>query len=62
MAVAIFETASRAGFINLVISGSVTLYFFAIKGKRPYLIVATGLLGVVIMATAGGAVGLSGLK
>jgi O-Antigen ligase len=54
MAVAIFETASRAGFIDLIISGSVTLYFFAIKGKRPYLIVATGLIGVVIMAAAGG--------
>ena len=44
MAVAIFETASRAGFIDLVISGSVTLYFFGIKGKRPYLIVATFLV------------------
>jgi hypothetical protein len=54
MAVAIFETASRAGFIDLIISGSVALYFFAIKGKRPYLIVATGLIGVVIMAAAGG--------
>jgi len=54
MAVAIFETASRAGFIDLIISGSVTLYFFAIKGRRPYLIVATGLIGVVIMAAAGG--------
>jgi len=54
MAVAIFETASRAGFIDLIISGSVTLYFFAIKGKRPYLIVVTGLVGIVIMAAAGG--------
>jgi hypothetical protein len=54
MLVAIFETASRAGFIDLVISGSVTLYFFAIKGKRPYLIVATALAGIVIMAAAGG--------
>ena len=54
MAVAIFMTASRAGFIDLVISGSVTLYYFAIKGKRPYLIVATALVGVVVMAAAGG--------
>jgi len=54
MAVAIFMTASRAGFIDLIISGSVTLYFFAIKGKRYYLIVATGLVGVVVMAAAGG--------
>ncbi|MGD0793005.1 MAG: hypothetical protein ABR920_14660 [Terriglobales bacterium] len=54
MAVAIFKTASRAGFIDLVISGSVTLYYFAIKGKRPYLIVATALVGVVVMSAFGG--------
>jgi O-Antigen ligase len=54
MVVAIFMTASRAGFIDLVISGSVTLYYFGIKGKRYYLIVATALVGVVVMASAGG--------
>jgi hypothetical protein len=54
MTVAIFMTASRAGFIDLVISFSVALYYFAIKGKRPYLIVATGLVGVVVMVGAGG--------
>lgn len=54
MAVALFETASRAGFIDLVISFSVALYYFSIKGKRPYLIVASGLIGVVVMAAAGG--------
>jgi O-antigen ligase len=54
MAFAIFMTASRAGFIDLVISGSVTLYYFAIKGKRFYLILATALVGVVVMAAAGG--------
>src|ERR1019366_4124408 len=47
-------TASRAGFIDLVISGSVALYYFGIKGKRSYLIVATALVGVVVMAAAGG--------
>jgi O-antigen ligase len=54
MAVTIFLTASRAGFIDLVISGTVALYYFGIKGKRLYLIVATGALGMLIMATAGG--------
>ncbi len=54
MAFAIFMTASRAGFIDLVISFSVALYYFAIKGKRLYLIVATGLIGVVVMAAVGG--------
>ncbi len=54
MLITIFETASRAGFIDLVICGSVTLYYFAIKGKRTYLLVATVLLGVLIAVTVGG--------
>jgi hypothetical protein len=54
MMVAIFMTASRGGFIDLVISGGVTLYYFGIKGKRYYLIVATALVGVAVMASAGG--------
>ena len=54
MMLAIFMTASRAGFIDLVICGSVTLYFFGIKGRRFYLIVATGIVGAVVMAAAGG--------
>jgi hypothetical protein len=54
MGVAIFETASRAGFIDLVISFSVALYYFGIKGRRFYLIVATALVGAVIMAAVGG--------
>jgi hypothetical protein len=54
MVVTIFLTASRAGFIDLVISGSVALYHFGIKGKRPHLIVATALVGLVVMATVGG--------
>lgn len=53
MAVTIFLTASRAGFIDLVISFSVALYYFGIKGRRFYLIVAAGLIGILVMATAG---------
>jgi hypothetical protein len=54
MLVALFETASRAGFIDLVICGSFTLYLFAIKGKRMYLLVATAFLSVLIGASVGG--------
>ena len=50
----IFLTASRAGFIDLVCSYSATLYFLAVKGKRPWLIVASVLLGVLLMSTVGG--------
>jgi O-antigen ligase len=54
MMAALFMTASRAGFIDLVISGAVTLYYFSIKGKRRYLLVATGVLTIVIAVLAGG--------
>jgi hypothetical protein len=53
MMVTLFLTASRAGFIDLVIAGSVMLWHFGIKGKRLYLIGATGLLGVVLLPVAG---------
>ncbi len=54
MLVALFETASRAGFIDLVIAGSVTLYYFAIKGRRMYLLVATAFLAILIGVSVGG--------
>jgi hypothetical protein len=54
MVTVIFLTASRAGFIDLVCSYCVTLYFIAIKGKRFWLIAASGLLLVIIAPTAGG--------
>ncbi len=54
MSVVIFLTASRAGFIDLVCSYTVALYYVAIKGKRPWLIIASVLLGVVIVGAAGG--------
>jgi O-antigen ligase len=54
MSTALFMTASRAGFLNLLITGSVTLYHFGIKGKRYYLIAATLLVGLLLMATVGG--------
>lgn len=54
MLTAIFLTASRAGFIDLVCSYSIALYYIAIRGKRYWLIVASVLLGVVILSTVGG--------
>ena len=54
MMAALFLTASRAGFIDLVICGTVTLWHFGIRGKRFYLIVGTAFLGVILMATVGG--------
>jgi O-antigen ligase len=38
MCAALFLTASRAGFIDFVISGGVCLWYFGVKGKRPQLV------------------------
>jgi len=54
MLAVIFLTASRAGFIDLVCSYSVALYFIGIKGRRFWLIVASAVLGLVIVSTVGG--------
>ncbi|MGH9530317.1 MAG: hypothetical protein ACRD2S_10415, partial [Terriglobales bacterium] len=43
MAASLFLTASRAGFIDLVIAGGVCLLHFGVKGRRPSLI-ATALI------------------
>ncbi|MGA7294478.1 MAG: O-antigen ligase family protein [Terriglobales bacterium] len=54
MLTVIFLTASRAGFIDLVCSYTIALYYIAVRGKRYYLIVASVLIGVLIMSTVGG--------
>ncbi|HEY1658730.1 MAG TPA: O-antigen ligase family protein [Candidatus Sulfotelmatobacter sp.] len=53
MLVAVFLTASRGGFITLVVAGVVCLWHFGVKGRRFYLVVAAGLLGSVLLVTAG---------
>ena len=47
-------TASRAGFITLMISGVVMLWHFGVRGRRLYLIVGSGLALVLLLAVAGG--------
>jgi O-antigen ligase len=53
MAAALVLTASRAGFIDLVIAGFVCLWHFGVKGKRLYLIGISALLGTVLLVVAG---------
>jgi O-antigen ligase len=53
MGVALLMTASRAGFVDLIVSGSVCLWHFGIRGKRMYLIVATLVLSALLMLAAG---------
>lgn len=54
MGLTLFMTASRAGFITLVISGAVCLWHFGVRGRRFYLIVTSGLAFVLLIAIAGG--------
>jgi O-antigen ligase len=54
MAFALFRTASRAGFISLVISGMFCLWYFGVKGRRYYLIFVGGLTVAMLLIVAGG--------
>lgn len=49
----LFLTASRAGFIDLVISGAVCLWHFAIRGRRLYLLAIVAFVGALLFAVAG---------
>jgi len=53
MTVALFMTASRAGFIQLAIAGGVSLWYFGVKGKRLFLIVAVFFIGALLLAVTG---------
>jgi O-antigen ligase len=54
MATALFKTASRGGFITLLVAGTVCLWHFGVKGRRLYLISITGLVGMILFAAEGG--------
>ena len=54
MGVTLFMTASRGGLITFVCTVVVCLWHFGVRGKRFYLIAATGFAGVVLLAVAGG--------
>jgi O-antigen ligase len=54
MCTALFLTASRGGFITLLATAAVGLWHFGVKGRRPQLIAAALLLGIVLGVTAGG--------
>jgi hypothetical protein len=51
---ALFMTASRAGFIDLVVTGAVCLWVFGVKGKRIHLIVAAAVVVLVVGLASGG--------
>jgi len=54
MCTALFMTASRAGFIDLLVTGTVCLWIFGIRGKRPQLIAAAAVVALIVGFAAGG--------
>ena len=44
----VLKTVSRAGFLALLVAVAVCLWEFALKGRRLYLVVLTGMLGLVL--------------
>jgi O-antigen ligase len=54
MCTGLFMTASRAGFITLLVTGTVCLWLFGVKGKRIGLIVAAAVVALVAGLTNGG--------
>jgi O-antigen ligase len=54
MLAAMFLTASRGGFVNLVVSGAVMVWHFGVRGRRHLLVVGIALACVLLMTVAGG--------
>jgi hypothetical protein len=54
MCLALFLTASRAGFIDLLVTGAVCLWIFGIRAKRFHLVAAGLVVALIVGFTAGG--------
>jgi O-antigen ligase len=53
MLYAVLLTGSRGGFLALVVAAAVTLWEFAIRGSRRYLLALAALAGLVLLLSAG---------
>ena len=50
----VFLTGSRGGFISLIVTAAVSLWEFAIRGRRRYLLVLAALVGVILWQSSSG--------
>ncbi len=57
MLYAVFLTGSRGGFISLIVTAAVSLWEFAIRGRRRYLLVLAALVGVILWQSSSGMLG-----
>jgi len=53
MVTALFKTASRGGFVTLIVAGAVCLWHFGIKGRRTLLLVGSLLVVLIFFGLAG---------
>ena len=54
MTLLIILTGSRGGFLAFIVTIAVCLWQFAVRGRRPYLIVFAALLGAIGLQSSGG--------
>ena len=54
MLAAFFLTASRGGFIDLLVAGAVMVWHFGVRGRRHMLVAGTAFACLVLMLAAGG--------
>jgi putative inorganic carbon (HCO3(-)) transporter len=54
MTFATFLTGSRGGFLSIIVTAGVCLWAFAIRGRRPHLVVLAILLAVIVVLSSGG--------
>jgi O-antigen ligase len=53
MMVCLSMTASRGGFVTLLVSGAVCLWHFGVRGRRFFLIVGAALVTTIVLFTTG---------
>ena len=53
---ALLMTASRAGAIDFVCAGAVCLWLMGVKGRRVHLLIATAVIGALLLGLFGGKV------
>jgi len=56
MIYAVFATASRGGFLSLIVATAVCLWEFAVRGRRRYLLLVAVITGIVFWTYAAGGV------
>lgn len=52
MVIAVMKTYSRGGVICLIVSGGMTMWLFGVRARRPHLVIAAAIAGLLLLAVA----------